>query len=245
MIPTSIGSLLAIALFSLSVLLGGAGCTQNSYGVPESKPAEKQCYGPDNLPVVRDANGKCVFVVPPPVGPNPTTTPPNPVPTIPGGGPGTPTATPAPTPTLAPPAPSCPALGCHQEGVETVCNMPVGGTLDVVAAASYPPGFPSGLPAMGLGAPNLGYIPVDWPFTCTASGLDRAVGMGNSGVGGKICEVNFDNTNTSAAMGRSSYRLKADPTLQPGPQLYQFGFTCNYGCSVLHPGFKVRIVCMD
>lgn len=245
-IPTSIGSLFALVLFSLSVLLGGVGCTQASFGVPGNSTTDKQCFGPNGLPAVRDASGKCVFVVPNPGQPNPGVTPfptatptPTPTPANPGGGGTTPVVPPN------PPASTCPALGCQQEGIDIVCNVPVGGTLDVVAGASYPAGFPSGLPAMGLGAPNLGYIPVDWPFTCTAAGLDRAVGMGNSGAGEKICEVNFDNTNTSAAMGRASYRLKASSTLQAGPQLYQFGFTCNYGCTVLHPGFKVRIVCTN
>ena len=268
-LPGSIGSLFLLGLMALSILLGGAGCTQNSVSVPKQASTDKPCYGPNGLPAVRDASGQCVFSVTN-TGGNPQIIP-VPSPGAGGGGGGTTgggtvgggttgggtvgggtggstggssgggtVITPTPTPT-----PRCPSLGCQLEGAEIVCNLPPGGTLDVVSSASYPPGFPQGLPAMGLGAPNLGYIPVDWPFTCEAQGLDLAVGSGNSGAGGKICEVNFDHTLQWVAQGRAAYRLRADASLQPGPQLYQFGFTCNTGCTPLHPGFKVRIVCQD
>jgi hypothetical protein len=153
--------------------------------------------------------------------------------------------TPTPTPTPAPNNTTCATIGCHEEAGIQVCNVQPGGNFTVAGTAHYGAGFPTILPALGLGAPRLGYIPPGFPFTCTAAGGERAVGTGNSllpGVDGRICEINFDNKNFTSATGTATYTVFAAGNAEPSDTLlYDFGLNCNYGCTWDQADFKVRI----
>lgn len=91
-----------------------------------------------------------------------------------------------------------------KDGLNVYCLAP-GQSFSTVGTLTYGPGFPAGLPAMGIGKPGLGYIPGDYPMTCIATPGMRGLSPANNTAGGKICEVKFDNTNTGTATGTASY----------------------------------------
>jgi len=144
------------------------------------------------------------------------------------------TGTPADPCTVALP-PACDML----DGLAVVCVAP-GGAVVVPGTLSYPPGFPDGLPAMGLGAPMLGYLPESYPLACTPIGCDLAIGDGNSeGSGGAICEIAFDNTLDDVAIGSAAYVVTVDADAAPGD--YRLSLLANAGATPQTPDVWLRV----
>ncbi|MFA5791965.1 MAG: hypothetical protein WC884_02920 [Candidatus Paceibacterota bacterium] len=106
------------------------------------------------------------------------------------------------------------------------------------ATLTWGAGFPSPLPAMGMGQPGLGYIPSSYPLTCAASSSYPGSGPGNSGAGGKICEITFDET--TAGSGSAFYYIYVDAGATRGER-YLMGLTSNGGSNTLAQDFYVRV----
>jgi hypothetical protein len=113
-----------------------------------------------------------------------------------------------------------------------------GSSLTVTGTLEWDAGFNSPLPAMGLGAPGLGYIPADYPMTCTASG---GVGGGNSN-GSSICERTFNST--VAGSGTASFTINVSPGAPRG-EVYSLGLTSNGGSNVKEKNFNIRVTPAD
>ena len=130
--------------------------------------------------------------------------------------------------------PSCPQT---INGLPAICIAP-GRTYAVNGTIRYNPGWPSGLPALGLGAPKLGYIPIGYPFTCSAVGGTNSIAVSNT-ASGKICESIFTNANTATITGTASYTIAADANAPTGD--YLFGLTTNTGATAVEPDFYIRV----
>ncbi|MBS2020229.1 MAG: hypothetical protein JST00_45640 [Deltaproteobacteria bacterium] len=125
-----------------------------------------------------------------------------------------------------------------KDGLDVYCLAP-GQSFTTKGTITYGPGFPSGLPAMGLGKPGVGYLPADYPMTCTASPGARGLAPPNNSGGGKICEVRFDNTNTATATGTASYVVSIPPSAPLAD--YAFGLVATNGTTVTEPAFYLRV----
>jgi hypothetical protein len=170
-----------------------------------------------------------------------------PVPTPAAVTPTLPVSFPAPTatPTPLPPQVQCPQAGCKVENGVKVCDVAPGQSISFSASAEYPSGMPSLLPAMGIGAPLLGYFPADYPITCVPQLGQNAIGFGNSGAGGKICEVSFNNSFMQNSLGSATYTLLISSSAQVSAQMFAVGYTCNHGCMPQDNGFYIRVSCQN
>jgi hypothetical protein len=131
------------------------------------------------------------------------------------------------------------ALRCAvKDGLDVYCLAP-GQSFSTVGTITYGPGFPAGLPAMGIGKPGLGYIPADYPMTCVATPGTRGLSPPNNTAGGKICEVKFDNTNTGTVTGTASYVVTI-PASTPLAD-YSFGLVASAGTTISEPAFYLRV----
>lgn len=139
-------------------------------------------------------------------------------------------------PCAAPPQPAA----CDQlDGLAVYCVAP-GGSLMVPGAVSYDVGFPEGLPALGVGAPGLGYILESTPITCEPLGCDHATGLGNSPLApGKICEVAFDHDVAGPTIGTGVYTITVGDDAPAGD--YAMGYVTNVGAVALDPDFWIRV----
>jgi hypothetical protein len=122
-------------------------------------------------------------------------------------------------------------------GLFVIC-MRQGETFEAFASLTYGPGFPDGLPAMGLGKTELGYLPVDYPMTCVAKGELHAKSVNNT-AGGKICEVVFDNKVDASTKGTGTYTIKIDDGAKLGT--YDVSYLANTGATPEVPGFYVKV----
>lgn len=136
--------------------------------------------------------------------------------------------TPLPT---QPPGP----CGTASDGLQIIC-VNASGSHTAQGTINYGSGFPTGLPAMGMGAPNLGYIPISYPFTCAATDGTLSVSVNNT-AGGKICEVIFNNA--IPGTGDATYTITADANAPKGD--YIFGLNANAGATVAEPSFYIRV----
>ncbi len=144
---------------------------------------------------------------------------------------------PPPPSDAAAPVDSGVVAACDQkDGLAVYCMTP-GGTYRTGGTIAYGPGFPEGLPALGLGAPGLGYVPATYPFTCEAKGMRFATSEQN--VVGKICEAIFENMIVENVQGSAVYTVTAAPDAGPGD--YPFGFQTNVGATALTPSFWLRV----
>lgn len=114
-----------------------------------------------------------------------------------------------------------------------------GDRIETTGTITYGPGFTGALPAMGMGQAGVGYMPVSFPFTCEATGGDRAKSPPHNTAGGKICEVSFDNTNTTTVTGTAKYRIQAEN--DAGNGVYLLGLTSNAGTTIAEPPFYLKI----
>jgi hypothetical protein len=124
-----------------------------------------------------------------------------------------------------------------RDGLDVFC-LPPGGTHLTRGTIVYGAGFPDGLPALGLGAPLLGYIPVSAPFTCVAKGGTRAISDHNV-ADGKICEAIYENRVTSEVRGTASYVVTAAANAPEADTL--FGLNANTGARWEEPNFYLRV----
>jgi len=127
---------------------------------------------------------------------------------------------------------------CGDIDGEAVYCIGRGDRIEATGTIAYGAGFTGQLPAMGMGPPGVGYIPVNVPFTCVATAGDRGKPP-NNGPTGKTCEVSFDNTNTQTVIGTAKYTLRADDNAGNGT--YRFGLTSNAGTSIVEPPFYLKI----
>jgi hypothetical protein len=125
----------------------------------------------------------------------------------------------------------------EKDGLEVFCVAP-GGSHRTSGTIVYGAGFPDGLPALGIGAPKLGYIPVSYPFVCQAKGGAGAISDHNV-ADGKICEAIFENTVSAEVSGKVDYVITAG--VDAGTGDYLFGLTTNVGARFLEPNFWIRI----
>jgi len=131
--------------------------------------------------------------------------------------------------------------GCPIRSGDTLetCDVEPGGFfMTADATLEWGAGFPSPLPAMGMGQPGLGYIPPSYPLTCAAASSYPGSGPGNSGAGGKICEITFDET--TAGSGSAFYYIYVDTGATRGER-YLMGLTSNGGSNTLAQNFYVRV----
>lgn len=135
-------------------------------------------------------------------------------------------------------APTGPTTCGLMNGLNVIC-MRAGETFAAASSVSYGPGFPTGLPAMGLGKPALGYLPNDYPLTCTAKAGLKGLSANNT-AGGKICEVVFDNNVAQTTTGTATYDIKVDPGAALGT--YEVAYTANTGATPAVSGFFVKIL---
>jgi hypothetical protein len=123
--------------------------------------------------------------------------------------------------------------------------MEPGQTASVAFSLLYGPGFSSGYPTMGIGAagigytPNIGYIPLAYPFTCLASGGANSVGNLNI-VNGADCNAIFNNNVSGQTTGSATYTITANSDAAPG--YYAFGANSNYLSQVIESDFCVEVV---
>jgi hypothetical protein len=128
-----------------------------------------------------------------------------------------------------------------KNGLEVYCVM-AGTTIVMKGQVSYP--AHASVAALGVGSvfgqqmTSLGYFLATDPFTCVPTGCDHAVGYGNSGANGKICEVAFDLTQPTTMTGSGLYAIAVDANAADGD--YLLGYVANTW-TVLTPDFYLRI----
>ncbi len=125
-----------------------------------------------------------------------------------------------------------------RDGLEVYC-LARGQKFGTTGTLTYGTGFPAKLPAMGLGKPALGYLPADYPMTCIATPGTRGLSPPDNSAMGKICEVSFDNTNTTTVTGTASYVVTIANDAAFGD--YVFGLTANAGTTIKEPSFWIRV----
>ncbi|MCL5775001.1 MAG: hypothetical protein M1333_02185 [Patescibacteria group bacterium] len=125
------------------------------------------------------------------------------------------------------------------------CDIDPGGTLGpFVGTMDWQAGFPSPLPAMGMGSEtSYGYLPGTVPLGCTSSTAYPGATLGNSGVptgfgGDQICEVAFNSA--FAGVGQGQYMFYASPSATPGQRYYMHLSSHNPYPPVITP-FYIRI----
>jgi hypothetical protein len=128
-----------------------------------------------------------------------------------------------------------------RDGLSVYC-LPPGGSMVMRGEVDYP--ARSSIVALGVGSVtqdgfNLGYFSTNDPFTCQPTGCMNATGYGNSGVGGAICEVTFDLTLPTDAVGTALYTITAKPDAPSGD--YRVGFQANYVWHIVTPSFYLRV----
>jgi hypothetical protein len=129
------------------------------------------------------------------------------------------------------------AWPCDKIDDKTVYCLTSHVTFTAKGTLHYLPGMPDGLPAMGIGAPKLGYIPEASPFTCLATRGANGVKEDNT-ASGKICEVIFDHAVTQATTGTATFTIVADPGASG---TYPFGLNANAGTTWDEPDFYLRV----
>jgi hypothetical protein len=124
-------------------------------------------------------------------------------------------------------------IGCDSD--VDICIAP-GESFSSSAYIEFTSGFPSELPAVGVGVPGLGYFSSDFPLAgCSASG---GYGPGNSTSDGYICERSFNNPNAGSGTAYFTISIREDAV--PGTR-YNIGYTTNGGSNVLSESFVVQI----
>ena len=132
-----------------------------------------------------------------------------------------------------------PPTPCDTENGLNVYCVTAGSTITMKGQTSYPAN-PS-VAALGVGSVNgmtsLGYFSAADPFTCVPTECDHAIGDGNSGASGKICEVSFDLSVSMTTIGSGMFTIAIDPAATNGD--YLVGYAANW--TVLTPDFYLRV----
>jgi len=131
--------------------------------------------------------------------------------------------------------------GCiiRQGDTLETCDVEPGGYMTSTGDLEWKAGFFSPLPAMGMGAPGLGYIPSGYSgITCAAGSSYPGYGYGNSTSDGKICEITF--STSYAASGSAYYYIYVAPGSTRGSR-YQMSLTSNGGSNTKNVDFYVRV----
>lgn len=124
------------------------------------------------------------------------------------------------------------------DSLET-CDIDPGDYMTANGTLQWGAGFPSPLPAMGMGAGSLGYIPESYNgIYCSAGSSDFGTGPGNSTQDGKICEITFNNPNPGT--GNAWYNVYAEAGATRGSK-YLMGLASNGGSNTMQVDFYVRV----
>ena len=136
--------------------------------------------------------------------------------------------------------------GCvvRDSDVLETCDVEPGSYMTADGTLSWGAGFPSPLPAMGMGLPpGSGYIPSGYPLNCAAGSSYPGTGPGNSFsggfYGGSICEITF-NSPVAGSGGTAWYHIYVAPDAVRG-QKYLMGLASNGGSNTLQQDFYIRV----
>ncbi len=124
----------------------------------------------------------------------------------------------------------------------TTYDLDPGDTLTGTGTLTWTAGFVGGLPAMGLGSPGSGAVPLSYPFDfCSASSsypgnINPHPNFNTTTA--RICEIEFNTP--YAGTGTASYNIRASANAVRG-SVWAFGLNANGGSTPLEKDFNIRI----